>query len=313
MLLIFALGISFVTVGETLSVCSFNIKWLGYSEERDNVVLGRVLSIYDVIVIQEIVAPPYTGQFPNGDSYKPDPEVAVFFDEMTRVYGYAFLLSEKDTGPGGKINDNSSRTEWYAVFYDPTKLEVASDLPTKFLPADVTADEVFDRIPYAFSLRHRSTGFDFTLVSVHLKTGSSHSQKRALELDAISAWVVEQQTGETHYVILGDMNFDDCEEIRLIVPDEFLFLNPDENGICLGTNTGLGKRHPYDNVLLSAAFPWDREFRMKVIDLVTGLSALWNPFGEPIDSAYDKYGFVKMFSDHNPIVFRIEVPLGDSD
>ena len=307
--------ISGVTTADSLTVCSINIKWLGYYEERECEALGHVLSNYDVIVIQEIVAPPYPGTFPNGEPYKPDPEVTAFFDEMAQARGYDYLLSEEDTGRSSANHYNSSWTEWYAVFYDHTKLEVASGLPQEFIADDVTANPAFDRVPHAFSLRHLETGFDFVLISVHLRAGDgqAHEVKRAGELEAIAAWVDAQTSDEEHYIVLGDMNFEDCSEILAIVPDDFLFLNPDPSGNCLGTNTSLGTKHPYDNVLYTQEVPLDPIFGMRVIDLVTGLAAIWNPFGDPIEEAYSELDFVKRISDHNPIVFTIQLPSGDQD
>ena len=307
--------ISGVATADSLTVCSINIKWLGYYEERECEALGHVLSNYDVIVIQEIVAPPYPGTFPNGDPYKPDPEVTAFFDEMTQARGYDYLVSEEDTGRSMANHYNSSWTEWYAVFYDPTKLEPAFGLPQEFIADDVTANPVFDRVPHAFSLRHVETGFDFVLISVHLHAGDgpAHEVKRAGELEAIAAWVDAQIHDEEHYIVLGDMNFEDCSEILAIVPDDYRFLNPDPSGNCHGTNTSLGTKHPYDNVLYTQEVPLDPIFGMRVIDLVTGLAAIWNPFAEPIEEAYSELDFVKRISDHNPIVFTIELPSGDQD
>ena len=85
------------------------------------------------------------------------------------------------------------------------------------------------------------------------------------------------------------------------------------SGDCLGTNASLGTKHPYDNVLYTEEVPVDETFGMRVIDLVTGLSAIWNPFGEPIEEAYEELDFVKRISDHNPIVFRIKLPTQDRD
>ncbi len=314
-LLLLVLAVDISAESETLSICSFNIKWLGYSTTRDNVTLARVLSNFDVIAIQEIVAPPYSGTFPSGDSYRTDPEVSAFFDEMIAAHGYEFLLSIEDTGTKVSNDDNSSWTEWFAVFYNPSILEPASHLPESYIEDDVTANIVFDRVPHAFSLRHLATGFDFVLVSVHLHAGhsSADAQAREHELDAISAWVADQQNGETHYVILGDMNFDDCDEIRQSVPVAFRYLNPTADDACLGTNTSLSKQYPYDNVLLSSSIPQNSCSGLAVIDLVDGLFAIWNPLDEPINQAYKEYGFVDMFSDHNPIAFHIEIPADDSD
>ena len=50
--------ISGVATADSLTVCSFNIKWLGYYAERECEALEHVLSNYDVIVIQKIVDPP---------------------------------------------------------------------------------------------------------------------------------------------------------------------------------------------------------------------------------------------------------------
>jgi len=45
--------------------------------------------------------------------------------------------------------------------------------------------------------------------------------------------------------------------------------------------------------------------------LVTGLAAIWNPFGEPIEEAYGELDFVIRISDHNPLVFAIALPTRD--
>lgn len=66
-----------------ITICSFNIQFLGSSKERDNKSLTDILKPYDIVVVQELVAPPYKGKFPNGDAYKPDKVVTEFFDMMS--------------------------------------------------------------------------------------------------------------------------------------------------------------------------------------------------------------------------------------
>jgi len=83
---------------ESLTVCSFDINQLGHYAEKDVRALAHVLGNYDVVAVQGIVAPPYEGAFPDGEAYEPDAQVAQFFDEMTRRWGYAYVLSEEDTG-----------------------------------------------------------------------------------------------------------------------------------------------------------------------------------------------------------------------
>jgi len=300
---------------DTLTVCSFDINQLGYYAEKDVRALAHVLANYDIVVIQGIVAPPYEGAFPNGDPYQPNGKVGEFFDEMTARWGYSYILSEEDTGKRLIDHSNEPWTEWFVVFYDPAKLEPAAGLPQTFLAEDVTANPVFDRVPYAFSLRHLETGFDFILISVHLREGSKEEDKakRAAELGAIRAWIDGQPTEETEYIVLGSMNFADCAEILTSIPDEFHFLNPTYSGTCLATDATLAASYPYDGVLFTQRVEVDYVFGLRVIDLVAGLAAVWNPFDEPIETAYGDLGFVRRISDHNPIVFTFQLASGDWD
>ncbi len=300
---------------ESLTVCSFDTNELGYSAEKDVRALAHVLAGYDIVVVQGIVAPPYEGAFPNGDPYRPDAEVAEFFDEMTDRWGYAYVLSEEDTGRRLINHSNEPWTEWYVVFYDPAKLEPAAGLPRAFLAEDVTANPVFDRVPYAVSLRRIETGFDFVLISVHLHEGEKEEDraKRATELGAIVDWIDGQTTGETEYIIVGNMQFADCGEILTCAPSGWRFLNPTYGGDCLATDATLAPNRPYDGILFTQRVEVDHAFGLRVIDLVTGLAAIWDPFGEPIETAYGDLGFVRRISDHNPIVFRFQLASGDWD
>jgi hypothetical protein len=316
---VFLLILLAVSVGaaalESLTVCSFDINDLGSYLEKDVRALAHVLANYDVVVIQGIVAPPYAGAFPNGDPYRPDARVTEFFDEMTLRWGYAYVLSEEDTGKRLVNRSNEPWTEWFVVFYDPAKLEPAEGMFQGFLADDVTANPTFDRVPYAFSLRHLATGFDFVLVSVHLHEGTAEVDrgKRAEELEAIAAWIDGRTTEETEYIVLGSMNFTDCAEILTCAPSECRFLNPTYSGECLATDATLAPSRPYDGVLFTQRVEVDYVFGLRVIDLVAGLAAVWNPFGEPIEAAYRDLGFVRRISDHNPIVFKFQLASGDWD
>ena len=311
--LLTAVTVSAVAV-ETLTIASVHVKWLGFYEERNCEALAHALSTYDVVVVQGIVAPPYEGTYPDGSAFQPDLEVAEFFDEMTVERGFAYLLSSEDTGAAILNHSNTTRTEWYAVFYDPARLEPAPDVYDTFLADDVSAHPDYDRVPYAFGLRYRDTGFDFALIAVHLHWGrnAEDSQRRTEELAAIAEWIADQPD-EEHFIILGDMNFEACNEALAVVPAGFDVLNPNAFGECLDTTTDLDVRTPADNAFTSDSVRVDRVFGMRVIDLVSGLSAIWNPLGEPIEDAYDDLDFVGQLSDHNPIVFKIDVPSGDND
>ena len=314
LLTLFAASVGGVAL-ESLTVCSFDINDLGHYPEKETRVLAEVLANYDIVVVQGIVAPPYDGTFPNGDPYEPNAEVAAFFDEMTQFWGNGFILSAEDTGKRLLNHSNEPWTEWFAVFYNPTKLETASDLPQTFLAEDVSANPVYDRVPHAFSLRHLATGFDFVLISVHLHEGAAEEDraKRAEELRAIKAWMDGQTTGETEYIVVGSMGFADCAEVLTCAPAECFFLNPTVGGVCLATDASLAPSRPHDGVLFTQRVEVDYVFGLRVIDLVTGLAAVWNPFAEPIEDAYEELGFVRAISDHNPIVFRFQLASGDWD
>jgi len=300
---------------EWLSVCSFDIHDLGYYEEKDVRALAHTLSAYDIVAIQGIVAPPYAGTFPDGEPYVPEPSVAAFFDEMTVRWGYAYILSEEDTGKRLIHHSNEPWTEWFALFYDPAKLEPASPLPRGFLAEDRTANPVYDWVPYAFPLRHLGTGFDFVVVSVRLHEGSAEQDraKRASELEAIAAWIRGQLTAETEFLIVGNMGFADCAEILAGVPSDLRFLNPDHTGACHMTDAAPQPRSPADAILFVRRVQVDHVFGLRVIDLYRGLAAIWNPDGDPIEAAYADRRFAARISDRNPVVVRFQTASGDYD
>lgn len=299
---------------EALEICTYNIKWLGYSTTRDNETLSRVLSSFDLVAIQEIVAPPYPGEFPSGEPYEPDTEVAAFFDEMM-ARGFEPLLSAEDTGSQPTNGDNSSRTEWFAVFYNPAILVPVPDLPMAYIEADVTGNPVFDRVPCSFSLRYLKTGFDFVLVSVHLHSGNGPRDRevRAEELARIEEWIEVQTTGEQHYMVVGDMNFSSCEEICDSAPMSLRYLDPEKDGRCLDSSASPSEDHPYDFAFFTEAISVDEDFGIRALDLFHGLAAIWDPYEFSSQPAYSISEFADQYSDHNPVFFRILVPSADQD
>ncbi len=94
----------------TLKICSFNVQFLGSSDRRRNSTLAKLLKDYDIAVIQELVAPPFAGTFPDGTDFKPDPEAGAFFGAMKSL-GFDYVLSEEDTGTRPEIHNNGSGTD----------------------------------------------------------------------------------------------------------------------------------------------------------------------------------------------------------
>jgi len=109
------------------------------------------------------------------------------------------------------------------------------------------------------------------------------------------------------------MGFADCGEILSSLPMTFRFLNPTQRGECLATDASLAPSHPYDAILFTQRVEVDCVFGLRVVDLVDGLAAIWNPLVQPTETAFSELGFVRQISDHNPIVFRFELASGDWD
>lgn len=117
---------------------------------------------YDIVVIQELVAPPFAGTFPNREPFRADPEAAEFFTAMADL-GFAFVLSAEDTGSSVPLHNNGPGTEWFAAFYNPQRVDVADDLPQGYLADTSHANPQWDRVPHAFAFRSEDGTFDSSL------------------------------------------------------------------------------------------------------------------------------------------------------
>ena len=94
-------------ITEELMICTFNIQFLGHFKNRDNSALADLLEDYDIVVVQELVAPPDSGYYPDSTYFKRDTEAYQFINEMENR-GFSYILSEEDTGAGEEIHKNSS-------------------------------------------------------------------------------------------------------------------------------------------------------------------------------------------------------------
>lgn len=316
-LLLLVYVFSFLNViAAELSICSFNIQFLATSDSRDHAGLAALLKQYDIVVVQELVAPPYTGTFPDGKKFNPDPQSTIFFDLM-EAHGFSYVLSSEDTGPRNKNQNNGSATEWWVAFYRPDKVMPAMDLPSGFLASDRTKNVDYERVPYAFAFRSPDSTLDFVLVSVHLRPGSGtkDKQRRKQEISAIAAWIDSNGRQEKDFIILGDMNIENGGELSDFLPIGFSSLNDE----CVPTNTNKNSPKPYDQILYNVENTGniiDQTFDFKVVDIVEAMTERWarisnKPFpGKP----YIHNNFRKYYSDHNPVAFRLKsTPTGDDD
>jgi len=300
------------TESDFISICSFNIQFLGSSPVRNDEALASAVKDYDIVVVQELVAPPYEMKFPDGTEVKTDQESAEFFDAMAQ-FGFIYWLSEEDTGTGDKNHVNSNSTEWWVVFYKPGEVEQAKDLPHGFLADDRKNHPCYERVPYAFAFRSPNKALDFVLISVHLKPnpGPKNRNRRKHELSAIAGWIYESESPEKDYIILGDMNIYNFKELVSLTPEDFISLNDE----CRATNTNLNSPKPYDHVMYRPKFTKEIDvgFDMAVVNLIEAMATYWNDDNTYPGKPYVHDEFRKYFSDHHPVVFRIKIPSSDDD
>jgi hypothetical protein len=290
----------------TISVVSFNIQFLGNSPTRDDEALAGLMAPHDIVVVQGLVSPPYPGTYPNGDPFKPGPQSAAFFEAMAS-HGFEFILSPEDTGTGNSIHRNDSSTQWWVAFFKPDAVQAAEDLPWGFLADDRSNNDDYERVPFAFAFRTLDESLDFVLISVLLQpnAGVENAARRAHELASIAEWIDYVADGERDFIILGNMNIQNCAELAQATPSGFESLND----TCAATNTNIAFPGPYDHVMYRAADTTAAEMprQLEVLNLIALFEAPWflnhtSPYpGNP----YNHDAFRATYSDHHPIVFRL--------
>jgi|SRR5882672_3687308 len=306
-----------IASAEALSVCTFNIQFLGSSTKRDDVGLADLLKKYDLIVVQELIAPPYSGNFPNGKPFVPDVESRHFFDCMLQE-GFTYQLSEEDTGPGIRNHLNSSATEWWVAFYRTNKVKLAADLPSGFLSPVRAHNPDFDRVPYAFAFRTLDNQLDFVLISVHLEPGPGRLNKlrRKHELASIASWIGAHNRKEKDFIVLGDMNIENAAELTNATPAAYTSLNKK----CDPTNTNVNAPKPYDHVLYvpsATGNEFDQQYGFHIVNLIEEMRTRWTKISKlkyPGGPVYNHNIFRQYYSDHDPVDFKLQ-PLtgGDHD
>lgn len=294
---------------DTITICSFNIQFLGHFKDRDDAALADLIKDYDIVVVQEMVAPPVDGIYPDTSPFSTDVESAEFLSEM-EILGFSYILSDEDTGPGEENHKNTSSTEWWIAFYKPDEVLPDSSLPHGFLADDRTDHPDYDRVPYAFAFRNPEETIDFVLISVHLHPNKSGEERRKHELAAIADWIIRADSIEKDFIILGDMNIQDQEELLAVTPQRYISLNDEcsRTNTLINDNADQGAR-PYDHVMYNPDFTSeeiDKDFDIKVIDLVEEMRDNWDTtLGPYPGDPYDHNTFKRYYSDHHPVVFRM--------
>ncbi len=289
---------------DTISICSFNIQFLGHFKARDNNTLSKILKPYDIVVIQEMVAPPVSGTFPsNGQKYKSDLESKAFADAMQKQ-GFSYWLSTEDTGPT-KNHVNSSASEWWITFYKDEIVVPDSSRYFGFLDTTLAGSLLYERVPFCLPFKSIDGKSTFSLISLHLKPGNGLADRtrRAGELKTLFDWGAKQETNKD-FIYLGDCNIYNEGEFIEFEKQAIYSLNKQ----CSSTNTKLyedaKKGKPYDHVFYTNSSE-DEIIKesFKVVDLMEEIRTLYK--GESFPYApYEHNLFRTIFSDHVPIYFN---------
>lgn len=306
-LALFLSGWSVLVAQDTLSICSFNIQFLGHFQNRENSVLAEILKNHDIVVVQEMVAAPLAGNYPDGSAFKKDNESAAFVQEMENR-GFSYWLSEEDTGPT-KNHTPTTASEWWIVFYKKESVLPDTTRCKGFVSAPLTNNAVYERVPYAFPFKAVNGALNFTLVSVHLKPGdgSEETATRQNELKELFQWTSTQMESNKDFYVLGDCNIYDQSEFAHFKEKDVFSLNND----CHSTNTKMyeskDKGEPYDHVFYTSYSKQDLvKGSFEVVDLLTEIKKNSKP-GRFNLTPYVHDEFRTMFSDHVPVTFQLVI------
>jgi len=291
---------------DTIRICSFNIQFLGHFKERDNLTLSKLMKPFDVVVVQEMVAPPVSGIFPsNGQKFEADLESRTFVEAMEKQ-GFNYWLSTEDTGPT-KNHVNSSASEWWITFYRANKVLPDRSRFYGFIDSSLTFNPNFERVPYAMPFMSIDGSSTFTLVSLHLKPGDSPSdrKRRQVELGYLFNWIKNQDGDNLDYIALGDCNIYQDQEFIAFKKDSIFSLNQ----ACLNTNTKVYedklKGKPYDHVFFTPSSSEEILLNsFQVVDIMELIKADFKQRGEVFPYLpYNHDLFRTKFSDHLPVSF----------
>ena len=302
------------TAPDTLRVCSFNIKFLGSSKSKEDAALVQLVVPYHLVMVQELVAPPYDGAYPDGVPYTGDVEAARFFDRM-KAAGFHYFLSDEDTGKNTNRSAGTS-SEWSVAFYRPEVLQVDSSR-SQYVSTPLVAHPTYDRVPFAFHFTTTDSTLDFTVINVHLASDEDATAQRRQELQALVAYAEANYTFEKDVIILGDMNIQNAEELSNVLPQAWVTLNDQSavTNVAAAKNPAAGK--PFDHVMYHPAHTTrdlDVAFDIQVVDIFARFYAQWaaaNPSKAASSSWVSSFGSV--YSDHHPVTFQMLYGIGDDD
>jgi endonuclease/exonuclease/phosphatase family metal-dependent hydrolase len=107
--------------------------------------------------------------------------------------------------------DDGKTAQRIGFLYDRAAVDLLFAEELLALPREQEGLPIFHRVPVTAGFRHRKSGCDFRLVTVHLKAGqkAEDAQKRRLEATLLSGWLEtlhKDPAEDQDIVLLGDFN-----------------------------------------------------------------------------------------------------------
>ena len=199
---------------------------------------------------------------------------------------WTFVLGTTGGWDDGKTAQN------IGFLYDNTVVELLSAEELLAFPRQQEGVPIFHRVPVTACFKVRATGFDFRMVTVHLKAGqkTQDEQKRRLEATVLHDWIKKLQAtpGEDQdIVLLGDFNSTYGTEPETVLEDGNMmhYLEPKAK-----TPTIMHFPEPIDQIVVAPAFD---ELNADSFTVHGDLGGL------------DKNAWRKIYSDHFPVTATI--------
>ncbi|HEX5052789.1 MAG TPA: endonuclease/exonuclease/phosphatase family protein [Planctomycetota bacterium] len=189
--------------------------------------------------------------------------------------------------------DDGKTAQNIGFLYDDAVVELLGAEELLSFPRELEGVPIFHRVPVTACFRVRATGFDFRMVTVHLKAGRAQKdqQKRRLEATTLHDWVAQLESApneDQDIVVLGDFNstYQAEPETLLEKGGALQYLMP-----ARPTPTIMHFADPIDQVAVAPGFTELQKDSMTVHDDQGGL---------------DKNAWRKTYSDHFPVTVRVD-------
>lgn len=188
----FALGQSTLEGDKTLAIAAFNIQNLGTKKFQNEDVLKvivKILSRYDVVLVQEIV----------------DRTEKVIFDVVKELNKQLDDGLKYNVTVGPRVGRTMAK-EQYAYIYRKSKLELVKSY-SYHDPADA-----FEREPFVAIFKPTYSGktlSEFALVGIHTKPTDAVAEIQ--HLNVVAEYIVKEGTKDI--ILMGDFNAD-CDYVR---------------------------------------------------------------------------------------------------